>query len=106
MQINQNKKQKIEISEHLLIKYSNLSLIQKLLVMAKYFDELELAKDIDNYIEMEKTYKKIGDQLLEAGFKIPSSEDVVSFFKNKILDIYNNDCYFQSGFITWLNNCC
>ena len=102
MQINQNKKQKIEISEHLLIKYSNLSLIQKLLVMAKYFDELELAKDIDNYIEMEKTYKKIGDQLLEAGFKIPSSEDVVSFFKNKILDIYNNDCYFQSGFITWL----
>ena len=102
MQINQNKKQKIEISEHLLIKYSNLSLIQKLLVMARYFDELELAKDIDNYIEMEKTYKKIGDQLLEAGFKIPSSEDVVSFFKNKILDIYNNDCYFQSGFITWL----
>ena len=98
--------QKIEIPQKLLIQYSNLPLVEKLLVMAKYFDELDLTKDIDNYINMEKTYKKMGDQLLEAGFKIPSSGDVVSFFKNKILDIYNNDCYFQSGFITWLNNCC
>ena len=97
---------KIEISQKLLTKYSNLPLVEKLLVMAKYFDELDLAKDIDNYINMEKTYKKMGDQLLEAGFKIPSSGDVVSFFKNKILDIYNNDCRPQSGFITWLNNRC
>ena len=97
---------KIEISQNLLTKHSNLPLVEKLLVMAKYFDEVDLAKDIDNYINMEKTYKKMGDQLLEAGFKIPSSADVVSFFKNKILDIYNNECYPQSGFITWLNNCC
>ena len=99
-----NLTQKIEISQHLLTKNSNLPLVEKLLVMAKYFDDLDLAKDIDNYINMEKTYKQMGDQLLEAGFKIPSSGDVVSFFKNKVLEIYSNDCYIQSGFITWLNN--
>ena len=99
-----NLTQKMEISQRLLTKNSNLPLVEKLLVMAKYFDDLDLAKDIDNYINMEKTYKQMGDQLLEAGFKIPSSGDVVSFFKNKVLEIYNNDCYIQSGFLTWLNN--
>ena len=99
-----NLMQKIEISQDLLIKNSNLPLVEKLLLMAKYFDELELAKNINNYINMQKTYEQMGDQLLQAGFKIPSSGDVVSFFKNKILDIYSNDCYFQEGFITWLDN--
>jgi hypothetical protein len=95
---------KIEISQHLLIKNSNLPLVEKLLLMANYFDELELAKHIKNYINMEKTYKEMGDQLLQAGFKIPSSKDVVSFFKNKILEIYYNDYNPCEGFITWLNN--
>ena len=96
--------EKMEISEHFLMKTNNLPLVEKLLMLARYLGEEELAKQIKNYINMEKTYKEMGDELLQAGFKIPSSKDVVSFFKNKILDIYSNDCYFQAGFINWLNN--
>ena len=99
-----NLTQKEEISQDFLIKTNNLPLIEKLWMLARYLCEDELAKDIKNYINMEETYKKMGDELLQAGFKIPSSKDVVSFFKNKILEIYNNDCHPQSGFITWLNN--
>ena len=102
--MKRNLTQKIKISQDLLTKNSNLPPIEKLLLMANYFEELELAKDINNYINMQKTYEQIGDQLLQAGFKIPSSGDVISFFKNKIFNIYSNDCYFQEGFINWLNN--
>ena len=96
--------QKIKISQDLLTENNNLPPIEKLLLMANYFEELELTKDINNYINMQKTYEQMGDQLLQAGFKIPSSGDVVSFFKNKILNIYSKDCYFQEGFINWLDN--
>ena len=99
-------KEKIEISQHFLIKTNNLPLVEKLWMLTRYLGEDELTNHINNYINMEKTYKQMGDQLLQAGFKIPSSGDVVSFFKNKVLEIYNNDCYPQEGFITWLNNCC
>ena len=97
-------KQKLTISPLLLKNKSNLPPIEKILLMANYFGEIELAKNINNYINMEKTYQQMGDQLLQAGFKIPSSKDVISFFYNKILDIYFNDYYPQENFITWLNN--
>ena len=99
-----NLTQKEEISKHFLIKTNNLPLVEKLWMLTRYLGEDELAKDIKNYINMEETYKKMGDELLQAGLKIPSSKDFVSFFKNKVLEIYNNDCYPQEGFITWLNN--
>ncbi len=94
--------QKIEIPEHLLIKNSNLPLIEKLLKMANYFGEPELYHHIANYINMQKTYKKIACDLSQAGFKIPETSAIVSFFKNKILEIYFNE-YFQKDFIDWLN---
>ena len=97
-------KQKLTISPLLLKNKSNLPPIEKILLMAKYFGKIELAKNINNYINMEKTYQQMGDQLLQAGFKIPSSKDVISFFYNKILDIYFNDYEPTDGFITWLNN--
>lgn len=95
--------EKVDIS-HFLNKNSSLPLPEKLSTLARYLGDYELAKHIYNYAEMQETYKKIGDQLLQAGFKIPNSEDVLSFFKNKILDIYNNECYCQAGFIDWLNS--
>ena len=94
--------QKIEISQHFLAKTNNLPLVEKLFMLARYLGENELAGHINNYINTEKTYKQMGDQLSEAGFKIPSSEDVVSFFKNKILNIYHNDCHCHSDFVNWL----
>ena len=97
-------KKLLTISPRLLPKKNNLQPLEKLAIMASYFDESELANNINNYINMEKTYQEIGDQLLEAGFKIPSSKDVVSFFKNKILEIYYNDYNPCEGFITWLNS--
>ena len=95
--------QKIEISEHFLTKTSNLPLAEKLHVFARYLGEDELAWHIYHYLNMEKTYKKMGGQLLEAGFKIPNSEDVLSFFKSKILEIYHNECYCEGDFINWLS---
>ena len=41
--------QKIKISQDLLTENNNLPLIKKLLLMAKYFDELELAKNINKF---------------------------------------------------------
>ena len=96
--------QKIKISHTLLEKYNDLPLINKLLLMAKYFSEFELTKNINNYINMEKSYKNMADQLLEAGFELPSSGAVVSFFQNKILNIYHDECIPDGIFITWLNN--
>ena len=96
--------QKMEISEHFLTKTSNLPLAEKLSKLASYLCEEELARHIDNYINMEKTYQQMSDQLLEAGLTIPNSKDFLSFFKNKILDIYYNDCHCEGDFINWLNN--
>ena len=103
---NNSKPQKMTINLWLLQreKYSKFSPVEKLLLVAQYFGESELKQHINNYIKMEKTYQEIGDQLLEAGFTIPNSSDVISFFKNKILDIYFNDYEPTDGFITWLNN--
>ena len=96
--------EKMEISQHFLTKTSNLPLAEKLFTLARYLCQDELAGHINNYIKIEKTYKEIGDQLLQAGFKISNSQDVLSFFKNKILEIYYNDCYCEGGFINWLNS--
>ena len=97
-------KKLLTISPRLLPKKDNLKPLDKLAIMASYFDDSKLAAQINNYINMEKTYQEIGDQLLQAGFKIPSSKDVVIFFKNKILEIYYNDYNPCEGFIAWLDN--
>ncbi len=95
--------EKIDIS-HFLKKNSNRPLPEKLSKFARYVGEHELAGHIYNYAQMQETYKEISDQLLQAGFTIPNSEDVLSFFKNKILEIYYSDCYCEGGFIDWLNS--
>jgi hypothetical protein len=95
--------EKMEIS-HFLKKTSHCPLPEKLSKLARYVGEHKLASNIYIYAQMQETYKEISDQLLQAGFKIPNSEDVLSFFKNKILEIYYSDCYCEGGFIDWLNS--